>query len=537
MERSICKNQRPAWLKFALTSLSLLPVLSAGPVLGAERLSISYGLLKRSIPLSSIETFVDTGQVDDNLARYARNADLNQIQRFRQALQTPAPVGSVEVSQFLYTSIGEELLERLSVLIQTEDPQSGFYAIRAALILAADEPEGLTLLNVLRQFPLEEIEIDLNRSLEIAAALETFINQTNEVIAQINQQSTLEATAEPLISALPSDPQQPGRFTWQKRTITLTDQSRDRTFPADIYLPLTSTSRPIVVISHGLGSDRFSFAYLAQHLASYGFVVAVPEHPGSSAEQLQALLAGRSDEVVQPREFIDRPLDVSYLLDELSRLAQTHPDFRGRLDLNQVGVVGQSFGGYTALALAGATIRSEQLETDCQTLQESLNVSLLLQCRALDLPKADYDLTDPRVKAAIAINPINSTILGPDSLGQIKIPVMLVSSSADTVAPALPEQIQPFNWLTTPNKYLAVIEGGTHFSTIAESPNAVVAVPSQVIGPNPEIARGYVSALSTAFFQTYTANQSNFRFYLSAAYANAISQEPLALRLVQSFGS
>jgi predicted dienelactone hydrolase len=114
-------------------------------------------------------------------------------------------------------------------------------------------------------------------------------------------------------------------------------------------LSLLSQS-PVIVISHGLGSDRTSFEYLAQHLASYGFAVAVPEHPGSSAEQLRSLLAGRAKTVAEPNEFINRPLDIKYLLNQLARLDASNSSFQ--LNLQQVGVIGQSFGGYTALALA-----------------------------------------------------------------------------------------------------------------------------------------------------------------------------------------
>ncbi|MFL9449630.1 alpha/beta hydrolase family protein [Tolypothrix bouteillei VB521301_2] len=116
------------------------------------------------------------------------------------------------------------------------------------------------------------------------------------------------------------------------------------------------------------------------------------------------------------------------------------------------------------------------------------------------MPPSQYNLFDPRVKAVIAINPVDSIIMGQDSLSQIKIPVMIVSSSADTIAPALLEQIQPFSWLTTPNKYLVLINGGTHFSAIAESPNAAIPLPTRVTGPSPVLARGYVQALVFLFF-------------------------------------
>ena len=42
--------------------------------------------------------------------------------------------------------------------------------------------------------------------------------------------------------------------------------------------PLQGT-RPLVVISHGTGGSPLTHRELARHLASLGFVVAMPEHP------------------------------------------------------------------------------------------------------------------------------------------------------------------------------------------------------------------------------------------------------------------
>lgn len=527
------------WLKLILgLGTCLLPAFVARPAWSAERLNLSYGLVERSIEIDSLERYARTGKVDDQLATYAQYADQAQLNQVRRIFLTPIPLDRVAVSQFLYTPTGERLLETLGEVIQTDSNLSGFYAIRASLILAASDKQGLTLLNVLRKFPSRAISINLARSLQIAEAINSLVNQTQNAIAAVKKQASTEATTTPAPrNASIRDLRQPGSFRWSKQSITLNDTSRQRKYPADIYLPTAPGSRPVIVISHGLGSDRTSFAYLAEHLASYGFVVAVPEHPGSSSQQLQALLTGTADQVTSPREFIDRPLDVKYLLDELTRLSASDPAFQGRMNLQQVGVVGQSFGGYTALALAGANFGSAALGNDCPALENSLNVSLLLQCLALSLPQPQYDLSDVRVQAAIAINPVDSKIMGKAGLEQIKIPVTIISSSVDTVTPALPEQIQPFTWLTTPNKYLALIDGGTHFSTIAESPNSVVPVPERVIGPSPLVARRYVRALSLAFFQTYVAGETSYRPYLSASYANAISQQPLPLSLVRSLSS
>jgi predicted dienelactone hydrolase len=110
---------------------------------------------------------------------------------------------------------------------------------------------------------------------------------------------------------------------------------------------------------------------------------------------------------------------------------------------------------------------------------------------------------------------------------------MLVAGSDDTVAPTLPEQIQPFTWLTTPNKYLVLLRGGTHFSTLAESTGGIP-VPPPALGPSPEVAQEYMKALSVAFFKTHIANDLDYRSYLNASYAQFISQNTLPLSLIQS---
>jgi predicted dienelactone hydrolase len=525
------------WLKLLIAfSFSFMAIVIARPSYSAESIQISYGLFERSIPIQSLETYATTGEIDEELAAYTRRLSTEERDRLRQILQTRLPLNTLQVSQFLYTPIGVNLLTRLSSVLRTNSETAGFYGLRAALILAANDPQGLTLLNLLRQYPLPEVRINLARSLDIVETLQTQIEQTNRAIALINQSTMNQSTTNPPTTLPTLDLQQPGTYRWQKQTLQLTNQNRNRSFPTDLYLPQTETTQPIVVISHGLGSDRTSFAYLAQHLASYGFVVAVPEHPGSNAAQLEALQSGRADQVTPPREFVDRPLDIRDLLDELSRLSQSDSQFQGRFDVQQVGVIGQSFGGYTALALAGAPIEQAELAQSCQSddLENTLNLSLLLQCLALQLPPSQYELADPRIKAAIAINPVSSSIFGQTGLSQIRIPTLIVASSNDAVAPALPEQIRPFSWLTTPDKYLLLLNNGTHFSTVADSPNQTVPIPDEGLGDRSALARDYMNAFSTAFFQTYLAKQPDYRSYLTSTYASEIERSPLTLSLVQS---
>ncbi|HEY9635804.1 MAG TPA: alpha/beta hydrolase [Coleofasciculaceae cyanobacterium] len=533
----------PASIGIALLNLGLLitPVMMSSPAQGAERIYISYGPLEFSLPVASLELYAKEGKIDQELGVYANYLDAKQLEQLRRILVTRVDATPLAIAQFLYSPQGEIILQRMSQVIQTKARQPGFYAIRAALIKSAAAPEGLTLLNVVREFPTYGIRVDSARGFQIIDQLSNLIRQTGMAIAAVEKQAIAEASVQvaeaspqlplqrtSIFSQMP-DLRKDGSLKYSTQSLTLNDIRRRRTFLVDLYLPTRETGRlvPVIVISHGLGSDRNTFAYLAAHLASYGFAVAVPEHPGSNAQQVQALISGLANEVTAPAELIDRPLDIKFLLDELGR------SFGGQLNLQQVGVLGQSFGGYTALALIGAKINFEQLRKDCDPSNDSLNLSLLLQCRALALAPVDPQLSDGRVKAAIAINPIGSTIFGQSQVSQIKVPLMLVAGSDDTVAPALAEQIQPFTWLKTPNKYLVLLRDATHFSTLAQSSGGIP-VPVQAIGPGSDVAQDYMKALSLAFFENYIANNPDYRVYLSASYAQFLSKYPLPLSLVQS---
>ena len=168
-------SKQSIWVHIAvgLLSIGLIPTLAARPSLGAERLTISYGIAARSIAINSLETYARTGKIDDDLAAYVQYAGKEQLNLLRQFLLTPIPLNAVAVSQFLYTPIGKRLLENLGEVVQQGSGINGFYAIRASLILAAADPQGLTVLNVLRKFPSRAIAIELVRSLEIAGSSST----------------------------------------------------------------------------------------------------------------------------------------------------------------------------------------------------------------------------------------------------------------------------------------------------------------------------------------------------------------------------
>ena len=525
------------------------------PALGADRINFYYPPFGDfSISTNDLELFAKQGKITSDFAFYAKRAKPEQLAQLREFLQTKFNISPTLVSQFTYSPIGEKILQRLGELVQVETRQNGFYALRSTLILSAADPEGLTLVNIIRRYPSPSIRLNFSETVNTFGQLSDLLKKRDAVVLALQELAEKDTTNQASIDfSQQPDIRLPGGFSSEKITLNLRDRSREkqsgsiseRKFDVDLYLPQSRQNKtdsfpspfPVIVISHGLAEDRNTFAYLAKHLVSYGFAVAVIEHPETNSKDFQQFLSGFASPP-QATDLINRPLDIKYLLDELQRRNDSDVNLKGKLNLQQVGVIGHSLGGYTALGLAGATINFQQVRKDCSP-NRSLNLSVFLQCGALEVKPAIYPIKDERVKAILAFNPLGSTIFGSKGISQIKIPTMLLAGSQDIFTPAVPEQIFPFTRLPNPDKYLALIENGTHFTVATDPPPSqrVIPVPNGLLGPERTTAYSYVKALSVAFFETHLVNKPNYRPYLSESYAKFISKAPLNLSLINSSSS
>ncbi|MBE9079463.1 alpha/beta hydrolase [Romeria aff. gracilis LEGE 07310] len=513
-------------------------VLVAAAADAAERIHFQYGFLERSVSLEQIEAFVNEGTVDGSLELLLLRLSPEQQEQLRAALRSRYEVDPVLVNRFSYTSSGRQLLTEAGEVLQTASGMNGLYALRGALTLAAADPEGLTLLNLLRQYPTH-LRIDVRRALAVGRSFGQMLADTEAAIARLSEQTQTAAAQAPAtdFSQLP-DPRQPGPWQVNQQTLALRDQRRNRAFSTDLYLPegpaegaALPERLPVIVISNGLGGSRDRFLDLATHLASHGFAVAIPDHPGSDRQRLQAFYQGLYAENFEAAEFIDRPLDIRFLLDELTRLNGER--FDSRLNPDQVGVFGYSFGGTTALALAGAEIDLSHLAEDCATRSALINISLLYQCRALALPTDSVSLRDSRVQAVYVFVPFGRSLYGPEGMAQVEIPVMWEATDQDILTPLAIEQLPAFAWLTEPERYLVVTEGLPHARLTLDVVNRLTdqALAWEDVGP---IAETYHQMLSLPFFQVYVAEQDVYRPYLQAQAAQELTQEPYDLNWARS---
>ena len=502
------------------------PLMTISPVHAGELLSFSYGPLIRSLRISSLQAFAKDGTVADDLAFFLQFTPANQREELRSALVQRADIDPLLVSQFFNSRIGADVLERLGRGITMQRGGNGKFALRSALVGAAFSSDGLSLLNVLQQLPTN-IQLHGETIAGAAKAGEKVIAATETITSTLRSLSAKEAAAQPKVdfNSLP-DPGKPGPFSVRQEVWNLVDASRNRTFYVDVYIPEKNTAAliPVILFSHGLASRPEDYAAGLKHLASYGYVVAAPQHPGSDTIWLKAMLKGLHQDIFDVQDFIQRPKDISYVIDELGR--RNAGSFDGKLNLASVGMAGHSFGGYTALAVAGATIDFDHLQADCTRPYAALDISLLLECRALELPRKSYALHDPRARAVFAANPVMRSIFGPKGISSIAIPVMLASGSYDPAAPAALEQALPFTWLKEPQRYWMLLEGQAHvnFNEIDPGIKRTIESVGDFTLPSQGLIGNYINATTVPFFEIYLRNNKTYLPMLSSSYSQYLSK-------------
>jgi predicted dienelactone hydrolase len=288
-------------------------------------------------------------------------------------------------------------------------------------------------------------------------------------------------------AALP-DPTQPGPFpvglTMVRYTKTSETTGAPRALDTWIWYPavrgtgtpsgdvlvdadVARRRSPLIVFSHGSCGFPGQSLFYTQMLASRGFVVAAPAHPGNTIDNCSGTLLD---------SFLNRPADVRYVIDRLlAEAGERGSSFWRRIHRRRIGVSGHSFGGQTTLRVVAA---------------------------------------DARVRAGVALAPAGFGDLG------IAKPMMVIGGELDSVTPFATTARPAFEFLTGP-RFLVEILGAGHcaFAVACVTSGCGVGCPPAGI-PQVE-AHAHTLRWAVPFLLRYVAGRGRFGRALRPALAPA----------------
>jgi predicted dienelactone hydrolase len=532
-------------LIFSLLTIATIGIFNIHSVQAAENIVFKLGPIKKSIAVKSIEKFATENSEDDDIAFITKNLPPEQRARARELLSfringkqwnelfrsqdLPPANTNLYLTRMLDSNSGKELLSDLGKIVRLPDGRNGREAIKTGLFAASANLLEFTPIKILRSFP-GDIYIDVEEVFKVLNQSEKFTKSEIALTRHLenskldnNQKMALTSAAQ--LNDISQKVAKAGSFEVSHQTIKHHDISRQRRFTTKLYIPKTdpstATKIPLVIVANGMGLNQEFMAFLANHLASHGFAVGVPDAIDSNDVRQQDFFLGRkpvSAGNFDASEYVNRPLDITYVLNELEKL--NHTKFQNRLDVKQVGIVSYSFGAVPALSLAGAKFDFAQLQQDCESQSKLINLSLFYQCRALELPDSqrNLDFRDSRISSLFMFVPMGHSLFGSKNLQAIDLPTYWNSTARDPFTPMAQEQLLGFTAMRNPNKYLSIALNVGHTPKPAE-----ILEQTQVSNDISQRFKTYLGMLSTAFFKVHLAQDENYRSYLTSSDENKLS--------------
>lgn len=174
---------------------------------------------------------------------------------------------------------------------------------------------------------------------------------------------------------------------------------------------------PLLMLSHGNNGTPLALHDLITSIARQGFVVVAVVHPGDN--NLDQSRLGKLSNLY------GRPLQISAAITS----ALSEPMLSPFINEKEVGVIGYSAGGETALILTGAQPELQRLRNYCDKYPQDMDA-----CKAHGELVADRDdlapQADARVHAMLLLAPL-SLMFGRHTLENVKVPTLIYAGDSD----------------------------------------------------------------------------------------------------------
>jgi predicted dienelactone hydrolase len=166
--------------------------------------------------------------------------------------------------------------------------------------------------------------------------------------------------------------------------------------------------------------------------------------------------------------------------------AQDEPLLKGRVNSDQIGVAGHSYGALTSLAIAGQISTNKQGQT--------------------------HSYADPRVKACITMCPqwIKAFGLDEHSWDKIEIPTMIMTGTRDPgMLGKAPQQNEIFPGMPKGEKYFLLLSGAGHMNFATNGK-----LFSKDDTEDPSSFHDWIDQCGVAFFDAYLRNDAKAKAWL-----------------------
>lgn len=198
------------------TSASILS--SCTLALGAQKIVLTFGPIRQAINISDLEDFAKDGKTTPTL-RQIIGASKMDAGTLRGLIGLEIGLKPANLARVIYSTPGEKITDEIGQAIRTQRHTESGKALRAAVILAAGDDGKVSILEILKKYPLAEVYVDVasigaavGKVQSLAGNMQTLLQDLMRPRATTEKTRT-ESTIEPGLPIQPTTPNPVRRVT------------------------------------------------------------------------------------------------------------------------------------------------------------------------------------------------------------------------------------------------------------------------------------------------------------------------------------
>lgn len=186
--------------KFVYLSSIFLPAIAGvvfhvQPSLAADELVVTYGAFQAVVPIADLETLAATGEASNALQFYLGFANLTP-EDLRNLLITEMSVNHNLLDDMFNSEGGEYMLSEITQVVHTPSQQASVQALRSTLVLSATDDQKISLLELLQNYPTQQVYVDGINLIQLAQDLSTERSSDSSIESVAEPSDTLEPLTE-----------------------------------------------------------------------------------------------------------------------------------------------------------------------------------------------------------------------------------------------------------------------------------------------------------------------------------------------------
>lgn len=179
--------------------------------LGAEKIVLTIGPIRQAVKISDLEEFAKNGTTTPTLRQIIGFSKMD-AGTLRGFMGLEIGLKPANLARVIYSTPGEKITDDIGQAIRTQRRTESGKALRAAVMLAAGDDGKVSMLEILKKYPLPDVYVDVasigaavGKVQGLAGTLQTLLQDSMRSTSTTEKNRT-ESTIEPRRNIQPTTP-------------------------------------------------------------------------------------------------------------------------------------------------------------------------------------------------------------------------------------------------------------------------------------------------------------------------------------------